>query len=104
VPVWEVLAVREETGSAEKTAVHFRWPRVLVARALAYAKAYPDEIRTSRDRETGTATSGLQLGLAQSHRVSAEIAIRDLTMENVLELSGCAELEGCEDRYGLKSS
>ena len=37
--MWEVLAVHEETKSVEKTASHFRWPRVLVQRALAYAKA-----------------------------------------------------------------
>src|SRR5919205_171723 len=55
VAVWEVLAVHEETKSVEKTASHFRWPRVLVNRALAYARAFADEIRTARDEETGTA-------------------------------------------------
>src|SRR5215471_17582197 len=44
VAVWEVLAVHKETKSIEKTASHFRWPRVLVKRALAYAGAFPDEI------------------------------------------------------------
>jgi uncharacterized protein (DUF433 family) len=48
VAVWEVLAVHEETKSIEKTASHFRWPRVLVKRALAYAKAFPEEIHTAR--------------------------------------------------------
>jgi len=57
VGVWEVLAVHEETKSVEKTASHFRWPRVLVKRALAYAKAFPEEIRTARDEETGTAST-----------------------------------------------
>ena len=28
VAVWEVLAVHQETKSAEKTASHFRWPRI----------------------------------------------------------------------------
>ena len=42
VAVWEVLAVYEETRSVEKTARHFRCPRVLVKQALAYAKAFPD--------------------------------------------------------------
>ncbi len=56
VAVWEVVAVREETGSVEKTAAHFGWPRVLAARALAYAKAFPDEIERSRDGETSTAS------------------------------------------------
>src|SRR5688572_16369708 len=59
VAVWEVLAVHGETKSVEKTASHFRWPPVLVQRALAYAKAFPDEIRTARDQETGTADCSL---------------------------------------------
>src|SRR5438876_11970046 len=57
VAVWEVLTVYEDTRSVEKTASHFRWPRVLVNRALAYAKAFPEEIRTARDEETGTAAA-----------------------------------------------
>ena len=57
VAVWEVLAVREETKSVEKTVSYFRWPRVLVKRALAYAKAFPEEIHTARDEETGTASA-----------------------------------------------
>lgn len=56
VAVWEVLAVHEETNSVEKTASHFRWPRVLVKRALAYAKAFPDEIMRARGSETDTAS------------------------------------------------
>ena len=52
VAVWEVLAVHGETLSVERTAAHFRWPRVLVTRALAYAKAFPDEVGRSRDEET----------------------------------------------------
>jgi uncharacterized protein (DUF433 family) len=55
VAVWEVLAVYEDTKSVDKTAAHFHWPRVLVTRALAYAKAFPEEIRHSREGETGTA-------------------------------------------------
>jgi hypothetical protein len=54
VAVWEVVAVHEETKSVDKTAEHSRWPRVLVKRALAYAKAFPDEITRSRDGETDT--------------------------------------------------
>ena len=57
VAVWEVLAVHQETQSVERTASHFRWPRVLVTRALAYAKAFPDEIHRSRDEETGAASA-----------------------------------------------
>jgi uncharacterized protein (DUF433 family) len=56
VAVWEVLAVHDETKSVEKTAAHFRWPRVLVKRALAYAKAFPEEISRALDEEGDTAT------------------------------------------------
>jgi uncharacterized protein (DUF433 family) len=56
VAVWEVLAVYEETRSAEKTATHFGWPRVLVKRALAYAKAFSEDINDARDRETDIAS------------------------------------------------
>jgi uncharacterized protein (DUF433 family) len=52
VAVWEVVTVHNDTKSLAKTAAHFRWPLVLVKRALAYAKAFPDEIGTSRDGET----------------------------------------------------
>ena len=54
VAVWEVLAVYEETKSVEGTAAHFRWPRALVKRAMAYARAFPEEIRSSREGETHT--------------------------------------------------
>ena len=57
VAVWEVLSVHDETKSIEKTASHFRWPRILVKRALAYAKAFPDEIGTARDEETATGSA-----------------------------------------------
>src|SRR6185369_11080484 len=43
VGVWEVLAVHEETRSLAKTSEHFQWPVLLVKRALAYAKAFPEE-------------------------------------------------------------
>ena len=58
VAVWEVLAGYEETKSAAKTAIHFHWSRVLVTRALAYAKAFPEEIRRSREGETDTPLAG----------------------------------------------
>lgn len=51
VAVWEVLDTYEELKSVEKTAKHFRWAPVLVKRALAYAKAFPDEIQRSREGE-----------------------------------------------------
>lgn len=54
VAVWEVVAVYEEVKSVARTATHFRWPRVLVTRALAYAKAFPEEIKRSRGEETDT--------------------------------------------------
>lgn len=56
VAVWEVVAVHQETRSINKTADHFRWPRVLVSRALAYAKAYSEEIDRSRGEETAAAS------------------------------------------------
>ena len=56
VAVWEVVAVHDETNSIEKTANHFRWPRILVKRALAYAKAFPDDINRARDGETDAAS------------------------------------------------
>ena len=55
VAVWEVVAVNEEKKSGQRTAQHFGWPAVLVKRALAYAKAYPEEIQKSRDEETHAA-------------------------------------------------
>jgi uncharacterized protein (DUF433 family) len=51
VAVWEIVAVYEEAQSVAKTAKHFDWPPVLVKRALAYAKAFPEEIRRSREGE-----------------------------------------------------
>src|SRR5258708_3889441 len=51
VAVWEVADVYTEIGSIEKTAEHFRWPSVLVKRALVYAKAFPEEISRSREGE-----------------------------------------------------
>jgi uncharacterized protein (DUF433 family) len=55
VAAWEVLAVHDEAKSLEKTAAHFGWPRVLIKRALAYAKAFPEEINRARDGEGDTA-------------------------------------------------
>lgn|SRR6516164_2058482 len=52
VAVWEVLSVHDETKSVDKTAEHFHWPRALVKRALAYAKAFPEEVSSSREGET----------------------------------------------------
>lgn len=57
VSVWEVLSVQDETRSFAKTAEHFHWPLVLVKRALAYAKAFPEEIRKSREEEGDASTA-----------------------------------------------
>jgi hypothetical protein len=51
VAVWEVVEVYNEAKSVERTAVHFDWPLVLAKRALAYAKAFPEEILRSREGE-----------------------------------------------------
>ena len=59
VAVWEVADVHAETKSMKKTAEHFRWLPVLVKRALAYASAFPEEIRRSREGERhGVAPAG----------------------------------------------
>jgi len=55
IAVWEVLAVYQEAKSIERTAAHFGWPRILVKRALAYARAFPEEISRSREGEIDTA-------------------------------------------------
>jgi len=49
--VWEVVAAHEEFQSVAKTAEHFRWPAVLVERALTYASEFPEEIKRSREGE-----------------------------------------------------
>ncbi len=51
VAVWEVVDVHAELKSVEKTADHFHWPSVIVKRAIAYAKAFPEEIRESQEGE-----------------------------------------------------
>ena len=51
VAVWEVVDVYQEIKSIGKTAEHYHWPSVLVRRALAYAKAFPEEIERSREEE-----------------------------------------------------
>jgi uncharacterized protein (DUF433 family) len=51
VAVWEVVDAYGELETIDKTAEHFHWPAVLVRRALAYAKAFPEEIHCSREGE-----------------------------------------------------
>ena len=51
VAVWEVVEVYDEVKSVPRTAMHFDWPPILVKRALAYAKAFPEEIQHSREGE-----------------------------------------------------
>ena len=59
VAVWEVVDTHADTKSIKRTAEHFRWPMVLVKRALAYAKAFPEQIRTSQEGERhGVAPAG----------------------------------------------
>src|SRR5438105_14473048 len=57
VAVWEVVEVHAETRSIEKTAAHFNWPTVLVKRALAYVKAFRQEIRELQDGERRVVTA-----------------------------------------------
>lgn len=51
VAVWEVRDVYSHTKSIEKTADHFHWPALIVKRALAYARMFPQEIRNLREGE-----------------------------------------------------
>jgi len=51
VAVWEVIDAYEEISSIDKTAEHFHWPSVLVKRALAYARAFPEEVRRAQEGE-----------------------------------------------------
>ena len=51
VAVWEVVDVYGELKTIDKTAEHLHWPAALVKRALAYAKAFPEEIQRSREGE-----------------------------------------------------
>lgn len=53
VAVWEVEDVQRETKSIAKTADYFRWPAALVRSVLAYATAFPQEIRQQRAAEVG---------------------------------------------------
>ena len=53
VAVWEVEEVYDEAKTVARTASHFRWTAALVRCALAYAKAYPNEIAQQRGAEAG---------------------------------------------------
>jgi hypothetical protein len=54
VAVWEVEDAHRETRSVEKTARHFRWPPSVVRCALAFAKAFSDEISAQRAAESAS--------------------------------------------------
>ena len=51
VAVWEVVEVYREAKTIANTADHFRWTPALVRCALAYAKAYPQEMEQQREVE-----------------------------------------------------
>ena len=53
VAIWEVKDVYSEAKSITRTADHFGWPDYLVKCALAYAKAFPDQIAVDRKGEVG---------------------------------------------------
>lgn len=43
--VWQVISLlKTYAGNVRKTAAHLKWPEAKVHAAIAYAKAYPDEI------------------------------------------------------------
>ncbi len=52
--VWEVEEVFRQVRTIAKAADHFRWPPALVRCALAFVRAFPDEIKRQRKLETGT--------------------------------------------------
>jgi hypothetical protein len=52
VAVWEVEDVHRETKNVDKTAQHFRWPPSLVRCALAFARAFPQEVSAHRAAES----------------------------------------------------
>ncbi|MBA4150234.1 MAG: hypothetical protein H0X66_19160 [Verrucomicrobia bacterium] len=53
VAVWEVVDVYHEAKTIAKTADHFGWTPALVRCALAFAKAFPDDIAKQRHAEVG---------------------------------------------------
>jgi len=53
VAVWEVLDAYRAAKAITKTADHFGWPDYLVKCALAYAKAFPNEMAAQRMAEVG---------------------------------------------------
>jgi len=53
VAIWEVVEAHHEAKTIARTAAHFRWAPALVRCALAYARAYPDEIAQQRAAEVG---------------------------------------------------
>ena len=53
VAVWEIVDVLREAKTIAKTASHFRWPAGLVRSALAFARAFPEEIEKQRNAEIG---------------------------------------------------
>ena len=54
VAVWEVEDVHREARTIEKTARHFRWPPSLVRCALAFARAFPEEVAAQRAAESSS--------------------------------------------------
>jgi hypothetical protein len=54
IAVWEVEDVHRQAKTVAKTAEHFRWPAALVRCALAYATAYPDDIKKQQEVETAS--------------------------------------------------
>jgi uncharacterized protein (DUF433 family) len=51
VAVWEVVEAHHEAKTIARTAAHFRWAPALVRCALAFARAYPNEIAQQRMAE-----------------------------------------------------
>jgi hypothetical protein len=53
VAVWEVMDVLRDAKTISKTAAHFRWPPALVRCAVAFAKAFAEDVEQQRKAELG---------------------------------------------------
>ena len=87
VAVWEVLDIIHRLKTVAKTAIHFRWPPALVRCALAFEKAFREDIQQQRQAEVGDCEAALvgrrerlppigersdELGLGGSDRISTQ--------------------------------
>lgn len=71
--VWEVILVARSYGlDLTKTSAHLRWPEFRTQAALAYAKAYPDEIELALEDNLSYNFSAIKRLLPQTELFVAE--------------------------------